>query len=170
MFEILNPPLTLTVSLIVFTSPSTVHLPPFKYDNRRAGVYIVPSAVTFAMSLWLGVIWVPVTIPVIGSPLIDSLQISYCQGWTTTCQRCGFYCIPMDSWIVSTNNLPLIIVLKPNDFISNINNPCVVALAFVMMSNFAVDGFWSFCHIGILQSMIIIAFLQCDTFTKVLIR
>jgi hypothetical protein len=50
---------------------------------------------------------------------------------------------------VSTNNLLLIIALKPNDFIANINNPCVVALAFVMMSNFAVDRFWSFCHIGI---------------------
>jgi hypothetical protein len=54
---------------------------------------------------------------------------------------------------VSTNNLLLIIALKPNDFIANINNPCVVALAFVMMSNFAVDRFWSFCHISKLQSV-----------------
>jgi hypothetical protein len=141
MFEILNPLLTLTFSLIVFTSPSTVHLPPFKCDNRRAGVYIVPSAVTFAMPLWLGVIWVPVTIPVIGSPLLIPCKYRIVRVRTTPCQRCGFYCIPMDSWIVSTNNLLLIIALKPNGFIANINNPCVVALAFVIMSNFAFDRF-----------------------------
>ena len=47
MFAMLKLPLTLTVSLIRFTSSSTDHLPPFRCDNRGADVHIVPSAVVF---------------------------------------------------------------------------------------------------------------------------
>lgn len=38
IFAISKLPLTSTVSLIVFTSPSTFHLPQFRFDNRGADV------------------------------------------------------------------------------------------------------------------------------------
>lgn len=42
-------PRTIIVSLMVFTFPSAIYLPPFICDNLGAGIHIVPSAVTFAI-------------------------------------------------------------------------------------------------------------------------
>ena len=52
-FEKLKLPLTLTVSLIVLTSPSTVHLPPLRCDNLEADVitsFLVLALIYFPLS------------------------------------------------------------------------------------------------------------------------
>jgi hypothetical protein len=77
-FAISKLPLTSTVSLIVFTSPSIFHLPPFRFDNRGADVHIVPSAVTLAIPLWFVVI-AAVAIPLgiyTVSPLFVNTEIN----------------------------------------------------------------------------------------------
>ena len=52
-FEKLKLPLTLTVSLIVLTSPSTVHLPQLRCDNLEADVitsFLVLALIYFPLS------------------------------------------------------------------------------------------------------------------------
>jgi hypothetical protein len=116
-------PRTSTVSFAVFASPSTVHLPPFRWANLGANVHIVPSAVIFAIPLRFGAARVPVPIPVMDSPFFVICKYLIVRVALLSANIVASIVSQLTPRLVLSSDLSLFVEFKSGCFIININNP-----------------------------------------------